>query len=108
MKLLLSIRRKTKIQVGGHIKEISIRDQPENNDMPYKQVEKHLNLFSLENEISKLKVSIPLTELIKIYQYKFHVSKRLKVNQISNMVNVSDDHPEILFDRVVDGNLEDN
>ena len=32
----------------------------------------------------------------------------LKVDQMSNMVNVTDDHPKLLFRPVVDGNLEDN
>ena len=32
----------------------------------------------------------------------------VKVDQIYDMVNVSDDHPEIFFCLVVDGNLEDS
>ena len=73
-----------------------------------KEVEKHFALFSLENEISKLKVSVPLTEIVKNDHYKVQVSKFLRFDQMSDMVNVSDDHPELLFGLVVDGDLEDS
>ena len=32
----------------------------------------------------------------------------LHVDPMSDMVNVSDDHPELLFGPVVDGNIEDS
>ena len=73
-----------------------------------KEVEKHSNLFSLESEISKLKVSIPLTKLVKNDTYKSQISKMLKVDHMSDMVNVIDDHPNLLFGPVVVGNLEDS
>jgi hypothetical protein len=82
-------------QTAGPRKEIPAKEQSERKDVTSKEVEKYPNLFSLENEISKLKVSIPLTELVKNDQYKFHVAKMLKVDQMSDMVNVSDDHPEL-------------
>jgi len=37
-------------------------------------------MFSLEKEISKLKVSIPLTELVKNEKYKFQIVKMLKLD----------------------------
>ena len=55
-----------------------------------------------------MKVSIPLTEIIKNDQYKVQVAKLLRVDQMFDMVNVSDDHPEVLFGLVVDGDLEDS
>ena len=55
-----------------------------------------------------MKVSIPLTEIVKNDHYKFQVAKLLKIDQMSDMVNVSDDHPELLFGPVVDGDLEDS
>ena len=51
---------------------------------------------------------IPLTKIIKNDQYKFQVAKLLRVDQISDMVNVSYDHLELLFGPTVDGDLEDS
>lgn len=46
--------------------------------------------------------------LVKNGQYKFHIDKLLKVDQMWDMVNSSDDQPELLFSRVIDRNLEDS
>jgi len=87
---------------------ISNKEQPEKNDTIMKEVEKKSNLFSLESEISKLTVSIPLTKLVKNNRYKSHTSKMFKVDHMSYMLNVSDDLPELLFGLAVDGNIEDS
>lgn len=79
----------------------------ERKDTTTKEVYKQSNLFSLENEISKLKVSIPLTELTKNEKYKFQIAKMLKVDQMSYIVNVVDDEPTILFGPILEGSLED-
>ena len=72
------------------------------------EVEKHYAIFSLENEISKLKVSLPLTEIVKNDQYKVQVSKFLIFYQNYDMVNVSDHHPKLIFGPAIDGDLKDN
>ena len=74
-------------------------------DTAVKYVDKQSNPFSLENEISKLKVSIPLTELVKNYQYKSYVAKILELYPMLDMVNVEDDQPKLLFDPAIDGQL---
>ena len=40
-------------------------------------------------------MSIPLTELVKVYKYKYHVVKTLKFDPLSDMVNVEDDQLEL-------------
>lgn len=64
--------------------------------------------FNLESEISKLKVSIPLIELVKFYKYKYHVVKTLRVDPLSDMVNIEDDQLELIFGPAIDGQFEDN
>ena len=51
---------------------------------------------------------IHLTELVKNNQYKSHVAKMLKVYPFSDMVNVEDDQPELIFGLAIDGQLEDS
>ena len=62
--------------------------------------------FSLENEISKLKVSIPLTELMKNNSYRGQVSKILNFDPMSDMVSVEDDLPELIFGPTLSGESE--
>ena len=64
--------------------------------------------FSLETKIYKLKVSIPLNELVKNNQYKSHVAKMLKVNPLFDILNLDDDQPELIFGPAIDGQLEDS
>lgn len=52
------------------------KEKVEKKDPPVKEVDK-VSTFSLENEISKLKLSIPLTQLMKNSSYKHLVSKIL-------------------------------
>ena len=73
-----------------------VREKMEKKDPPIKEVEKAPS-FNLENEISKLKVSVPLTELLKNSVYKSQVSKVLQIDPLSDMVNVEDDYPELIF-----------
>ena len=46
---------------------------------------------------------IPLIELVKNNQYKSHVSKMLKVDPLSDMVNVEHDQLELIFGLAIDG-----
>lgn len=68
----------------------------ENKDSSIKEVDK-VSTFSLENEIAKLKVLILLTELTNNNIYKNQVSKNLNIDSLLDMVNVEDDHLELIF-----------
>ena len=83
------------------------KEKVEKKDFPVKKVDK-VTAFSLENEIAKLKVSIPLIELIKNNNYKHQVSKILHIDPLFDMVNVEDDHPELIFGPALEGQSEDS
>ena len=86
---------------------IVLREKAKKKDVPVKEVEK-TSVFNLESEIAKLKVSIPLTELMKNSSYKGHVSKILNFDPISDMVNVEDDQTELIFGPALDGESPDS
>ena len=90
---------KTPVVTNTEIKknqQSTVKEKTEKKDPPIKEVEKAPS-FNLENEISKLKVSMPLTELVKDSAYKTQVSKVLQIDSVSDMVNVEDDYPELIF-----------
>lgn len=78
----------------------------EKRDIFIKEVDRTIP-FSLESKISKLKVSIPLTKLVKVDKYKYHVVKTLRIDPLSEMVNIKDDQPELIFGPAIDGQSED-
>jgi hypothetical protein len=51
----------------------------------------------LQNEISKIKISLPFNEILKNPEYKGQLSKMIKSEESSNFVNLQDDHPKIMF-----------
>lgn len=53
-------------------------------------------------------MSIPLTDLVKNSHYKSDIAKMLKVYPLSNIVNVEDDQPELIFGLAIDGQSEDS
>jgi hypothetical protein len=72
--------------------------------------------FSLEAELAKIKIPVPLTELISRGGYRSQVLKALAIEPDigtqalaigsvthSDSVNLADDRPELLFGPVVDG-----
>jgi len=99
--------RKTQSANEKSIQPNASKEKTEKKDAPLKEVEK-TTAFSLENEIAKLKVSIPLTELMKNSSYKVHVSKILNLDPLSNMVNVEDDQPKLIFGPELEGQSEDS
>ena len=48
-------------------------------------------------------MSISLTKLVKNSHYKHQVSKMLQVYSLYDMVNVEDDHLELIFGPAIDG-----
>jgi len=66
--------------------------------------------FDLENEIGKLKITIPLAELAKNEIYRQQIQKSLQLTHTKGKdnvdnVNVLDDTPELLFGPEVDGKI---
>ena len=59
--------------------------------------------FSLEAEIGKLKISIPLSELAKHDVYRQQIQRSLQLTEVRDDVNVLYDTPELLFGPEVDG-----
>ena len=53
--------------------------------------------FHIENEISKIKISIPLIELVRQEVYSFQVLKALNMGDNTDTLNLNDDKPELLF-----------
>jgi len=94
------------IPANEKVNQISIpKDKPEKKDVLAKEANK-TSSFSLENEISKLKVSIPLTKLMKNSGYRGQVSKILNFDPMSDMVSVEDDQPELIFGPALSGESE--
>ena len=81
--------------------------EKEKKEIPVKEVEK-IPAFNLENEISKLKVSTPLTEIMRNSNYRGQVSKMLNLDPMSDMVNVEDDQPEMIFGPASNGESPDS
>lgn len=66
-----NVRKDKELKNESHRKEPQAKGQTKRKDITSKEVEKQSNLFSLENEIPKLKITIPLTELVRNDNYKF-------------------------------------
>jgi hypothetical protein len=54
--------------------------------------------FSLRNEISKIKISMPFNEILRNPEYRGHLSIMIKPEESSDSLNPQDDHPKIMFD----------
>ena len=70
-------------------------------------VEKDHSSFSLENEISKIKISLPFNEILRNYEYRDQISKMLKTEETSDSLNPQDDHPTIMFGPLVESADDD-
>ena len=55
-----------------------------------------------------MKVSIPLTEIMRNNSYRGQVSKILNFDPMSDMVNVEDDQPKMIFGLALNGESPDN
>ena len=63
--------------------------------------------FNIENELEKLKIHIPLIELMNKTAYRSQVIKALSIGENVDTVNVLDDQPELLFGPEVDDKLQE-
>jgi hypothetical protein len=62
--------------------------------------------FKFENELSKLKIPIPLMELMNKNSYTSQLIKDPNIEEGTNIVNIVDDQPKLLFAPEVNGQLE--
>jgi hypothetical protein len=101
------------IQTGAPIHRVSI-DKSE-----VQSLNKTIVPFSLEGELAKLKIPIPLSELMNKNAYRSQVMKYLSIEpdigtkaldvgsvHHSDTVNLADDRPELLFGPEVDGQTD--
>ena len=59
--------------------------------------------FNIKTEIAKLKISVPLIELVKKESYKAQITETLNIGEGKDVVNLNDDQPELLFGLEVNG-----
>ena len=70
------------------------------------QISKTQPTFNIQSEIAKLKIPIPLTELVKNDLYKSTITKTLNMNDGEDSINLNDDQPELNFGPDVNGNVQ--
>ena len=63
--------------------------------------------FSLEGEISKIKITISLAKLVTQEVYKNQVLKALNLGSDTDKLNLIDDKPELLFGPEVEGKYQE-
>lgn len=63
--------------------------------------------FSIENEIAKIKISIPLTKLVCQYVYRSQVFKALNIGENTHTVNLNDYKSNLMFGPEVEGKFQE-
>ena len=63
--------------------------------------------FSLEQEISKIKIFVPLTELASQFVYRTQILKALNIEDNNDTFNLNDDHPELIFGPNIEGRYQE-
>ena len=53
--------------------------------------------LNIKTEIEKLKIAIPLTELVKNESYRSQITQTLYIGEGEDVVNLNDDQPKLLF-----------
>jgi len=90
------------------IKEIYIENAAEKENLATRNAKvQTVKPFSLEAEIGKLKIAIPLSKLAKLDVYREQISRSLQVSENRDAVNVLDDQPELIFGPEVNGKSVD-
>ena len=67
------------------------------------QISKSQPSFNIQTEIAKLKIPIPLTELVKNDLYKSTITETLNMNDGEDAINLNDHQPELIFGLDVNG-----
>ena len=63
--------------------------------------------FSFEREVSEIKSTIPLTELITVDRYRSQIFKVFDLESKADTLNLTDDKPELLFGPKVEGEYQE-
>ena len=63
--------------------------------------------FSLEQEIAKIKIFVPLTELVTQYVYRSQILKAFNIEENNDTVNLNNDQPELLFGPKIEGRYQE-
>ena len=53
--------------------------------------------FNLQNEIAKIKISVPFNEILRNLEYRGKLSRMIKSKETYDSLNLQDDHPKIMF-----------
>jgi hypothetical protein len=72
----------------------------EESDVSAKEMDKIAGVFCLENKIKKIKIPIPLVELVKNLVYRKQITKMINFSDLqsqSDVINLEDDKPNITF-----------
>lgn len=83
-------------------KELPKESIPKEKDLQKEEIkrdpiERSTLPFNLQAEISKIKIVVPFTEIIRIPEYRRQLSHMMKLEEISNSINLQDDKPKIMF-----------
>ena len=83
--------------------------QDDKKELNKKEVEKPQSIFSLENEMSKIKVYVPFNEFLKNSEYRRKIINMFKTeNESIGILNLQDYYPTILFGRRVEEKYHDD
>ena len=63
--------------------------------------------FSLEKEISRIKILVPLTELAAQNVYRAQILKALNIEENNDTFNLNDDQPELIFGPNIEGKYQE-
>ena len=63
--------------------------------------------LSLEQEISKIKISVPLTELVAQNVYRTQILKVVNIEEKNDIVNLNNDQPELIFGPKIEGKYQE-
>lgn len=88
-------------------KDVANPEREENNTIknPKVQTDKVISHFNIGAEVAKLKISIPLTELVKHDVYRTQINKSLNIIENEDSLNLFDDQPKLIFGPEVNGKL---
>ena len=62
--------------------------------------------FSLEQEIAKIKIRVPLTELAAQNVYRSQILKAFNIEENNDIVNLNDDQLELIFGPKIEGRYQ--
>ena len=83
-------------------KELPKEVVPREKDLQREEIKRDLIERSsppsnLQAELSKVKIVVPFTEIIRISKYRGQLSHMIKFEETSDTLNLQDDKPKIMF-----------